>query len=75
MTMTSKAFLFAVLLGITAAQPIAQASAAAPDAITNQTVDDPPKGSAGIYDNYDQFKDSSGRPLQGYGYLWAVPGS
>ena len=73
MTNTSKAFLLAVALGISAAQPIASASAAAPNAVTNQTVDNP-RGSTGIYDNYDQFKDPSGRPLQGYGYLWAVPG-
>lgn len=29
-----------------------------------------PKGSTGIYDNLDQFRDSSGRPLPGWQQLF-----
>jgi hypothetical protein len=75
--MTSKtAFLFAALLGITAAQPFATASAAAPNAVNNETVDtQSAKGSANVYDDLDQYRDSSGHPLQGFGYLFNVPGN
>jgi hypothetical protein len=77
MTMNSKAFLFAMLLGITAAAPLASASAAAPNTVDNQTYDSQaqPKGSTGVYDDLDRFKDATGHPLQGYGYLFAVPGN
>lgn len=79
MTNSSKktALLLAAFLGIGAVAPVADALAAAPNAINNETVEQqatPVKGSTGIYDNFDQYKDASGRPLQGYGYLWAVPG-
>jgi hypothetical protein len=79
---------FAVFLGITAAQPFADASAGTSTA-QNQVATmpfqqestgpynptGPQPGSTGVYDNLDQYKDSSGRPLQGYGYLFAVPGA
>jgi hypothetical protein len=79
---------FAVFLGISAAQPFADASAAASTAqnqvATMPSQEDstgpynptgPQPGSTGIYDNLDQYKDSTRHPLQGYGYLFAVPGA
>ena len=29
-----------------------------------------PKGSTGIYDNFDQFRDATGRPLPGWQHLF-----
>jgi len=83
MTLNSKAFLFAALLGLGASSPLT-ASLADP-AIGGQVATMPSQnatglydpsqpGPTGVYDNFDQFRDKSGHPRQGYGYLFAIPG-
>jgi hypothetical protein len=84
MTLNSKAFLFAALLGATAASPLsavladpvaANQIATTPDGQSATGPYDPTQQGTAPYDNFDRFRDPSGRPLQGYGYLFAVPGA
>lgn len=59
------ALLAASILGSTSLAPITAALADTPRTVTNATV----AHSASAYDNFDRFKDASGRPLAGWQYL------
>jgi hypothetical protein len=59
------ALLAASILGSTAIAPITAALADTPSTATNATV----IHTAGAYDSFDKFKDSTGRPLAGWQYL------
>jgi hypothetical protein len=74
------AVIFASFLGTIAALPIAATHAdTSPNAVNNATVDDrcnnplAGSGSTGTYDNFDSFKDSTGRPCPGWEYLFYSP--
>jgi hypothetical protein len=76
------AFVFSVLLGLAVTMPLASSFAASPNAITNQTaqavasaqvVAQPQqvtKGTGGVYDRYDVYRDAKGVPLPGQAQLF-----
>jgi hypothetical protein len=76
------ALFFSALLGLAVTQPLASSFAASPNAITNQTaqavtptqvVAQPQqvkKGTGGVYDRYDVYRDAKGFPLPGEAQLF-----
>jgi hypothetical protein len=80
------AFVFSALLGLAVTQPLAASFAASPNAINNQTaqlvspvqsefgrqvvVQPQRKGTGGVYDRYDVYRDQKGFPLAGEAQLF-----
>jgi hypothetical protein len=76
------AIVSAALLGFAMSQPVASSWAASPTSAGNQLVQVPsrestgpydpsgPARGAGIYDNYDQYRNAQGFPLPGYAPLF-----
>jgi hypothetical protein len=82
MTMRFKttALVFASVLGVMAALPMTAALAnTSPNTTDNATSDDRcdnrvmGDGFTGIYDNFDRFRDETGRPCPGSEYLFFAP--
>jgi hypothetical protein len=82
MTMRFKttALVFASVLGVMAALPMTAALAnTSPNTTDNATSDDRcdnrvmGDGFTGIYDNFDRFRDETGRPCPGSEYLFCAP--
>jgi hypothetical protein len=71
------ALIFASLLGAVATLPFPAARAdSSPQEPNNATFDDRCRDpmawidSTGIYDNFDSYRDATGRPCPGWGYLF-----
>jgi hypothetical protein len=80
------AFVFSALLGLAVTQPLAVSFAASPNAINNQTAQlvSPSQSElgpavvvptqrahgAGVYDQYDRYRDQQGFPLPGEAQLF-----
>jgi hypothetical protein len=74
---TNYALAIATMLGVMSVVPLSPVWAdTAPNNGDNATVDGatPQNGTTGNYDGFDRFKDSTGRPLPGWQYLFDSPG-
>jgi len=71
---TMTALHIACIAAALVAPPLGAALAASPNAANNATVDSQmDRGANGVYDGFDKFRDTTGRPLPGWEYLFFSP--
>ena len=67
LTARTMSLVFALLIGGATVLPLTVAKADAPNTRNNATVTN---ASTGHYDGFDRFRDETGRPRQGWQYLF-----